>query len=199
MSSPTRPDAEVTGARARTRRAILDAAASVWARDRTATLADVARAAGVGRTTLHRYFPDRARLVEALVLDAYTAIDQASVDAAMEQGTAREALRRLIHGMIGEGEKISFLFGEATSTDSTYDFSQDDEEEDDFDRRFEQLVARGKASGEFASDLADGWIISAVWSLIYAGVGAANEGTLPRHGVAEAVIRCVEGGITPAS
>lgn len=167
----------------------------MWARDRTATLASVASAAGVGRTTLHRYFPDRAQLVEALVLDAYAAIDQASVDAAMDQGTAREALRRLINGMIGAGDKLSFLFGEASSSDSTYDFSQDSAE-DDFDRRFEDLIARGKASGEFAPDLADAWIVSAVWALIYAGVGAANEGALPRHGVAEAVIRCVEGGIT---
>ena len=32
-------------------------------RDRSATLAEIAQAADVGRTTLHRYFPDRGTLL----------------------------------------------------------------------------------------------------------------------------------------
>ncbi len=46
-----------TPTRNRTERAILEAAVSVLARDRAATLPQIAQAAGVGRTTLHRYFP----------------------------------------------------------------------------------------------------------------------------------------------
>ncbi|WP_159149695.1 TetR family transcriptional regulator, partial [Dietzia lutea] len=48
-----------TGARARTRSAILDAAVEVLAEDRQASMADIATAAQVGRTTVHRYFPER--------------------------------------------------------------------------------------------------------------------------------------------
>ena len=38
----------------RTRRALLDAAVSVLTKDSSASLAEVASVAGVGRTTLHR-------------------------------------------------------------------------------------------------------------------------------------------------
>ena len=51
----------------RTRRAILDAAVGALARDASASLAEVASAAGVGRTTVHRYFPERADLLRALI------------------------------------------------------------------------------------------------------------------------------------
>lgn len=46
------------------------------ARDRTATLADIADAADVGRSTLHRYFADRAELVNAVILDSFQVVDQ---------------------------------------------------------------------------------------------------------------------------
>jgi AcrR family transcriptional regulator len=36
----------------------------VLARDPTATLADIAQAAGVGRSTLHRYFADRDHVAD---------------------------------------------------------------------------------------------------------------------------------------
>ncbi|MDQ3577436.1 MAG: TetR/AcrR family transcriptional regulator, partial [Actinomycetota bacterium] len=51
------PAEQTRGARARTRRAILDAAISVLSRNPAASLAEVAEAAQVGRTTVHRYFP----------------------------------------------------------------------------------------------------------------------------------------------
>ena len=55
-----------TGARGRTRKAILDAAIGVLATDPAASLGQIADAADVGRTTLHRYFPERADLLTAL-------------------------------------------------------------------------------------------------------------------------------------
>ncbi|MFJ8713121.1 TetR family transcriptional regulator [Streptomyces violaceus] len=59
-----------SGARGRTRRAILGAAASVLSRRRDATLADIAAAADAGRSTLQRYFPDREMLLSAVVEDS---------------------------------------------------------------------------------------------------------------------------------
>ena len=43
----------------RTRRSLLDAAVFVLSKDSSASLSEVATTAGVGRTTLHRYFPTR--------------------------------------------------------------------------------------------------------------------------------------------
>ncbi|WP_435061755.1 TetR/AcrR family transcriptional regulator [Amycolatopsis thermoflava] len=71
-------------ARDRTRSAILSAAATLLGRDYQAKLAEIANAAGVGRTTLHRYFPDRATLIKAAVEDSVA-------DAAIDQGPALDA------------------------------------------------------------------------------------------------------------
>jgi AcrR family transcriptional regulator len=51
----------------RTRRAILDAAGELLQVDQEASHADVARAAGVGRASVYRHFPERSDLVAALL------------------------------------------------------------------------------------------------------------------------------------
>jgi AcrR family transcriptional regulator len=47
---------QLSGVQARTRAAILAATAAALAANRTATMPEIATVAGVGRTTLHRYF-----------------------------------------------------------------------------------------------------------------------------------------------
>ena len=50
----------------RSREAILDAAAAALPRDRRTTMQDIADSAGVGRSTIYRYFPTRGDLERAL-------------------------------------------------------------------------------------------------------------------------------------
>ena len=70
--------------RGRTRKAILDAAMTVLADNPAAPLADIATAADVGRSTVHRYFPERIDLIRALAVHVHAlssaAIEQADPD-----------------------------------------------------------------------------------------------------------------------
>lgn len=193
MSQVAQPGREVSGTRARTRQAILDAAASVCARNPNASLADIAAAADVGRTTVHRYFPDRAHLERSLVEDTYRAIGVALDDAAVDEGSAREALRRLILGLVALDDRMRCLFFHAST--SADDESPHTQEPDEFDWSLRRLVERGQASGEFDTKVSPAWIESVLWALLYAGFSAAAEGELPRHGVAQHIIRTLEGGI----
>jgi AcrR family transcriptional regulator len=52
---------------ARTRRAILDSAHDLFQCDQEASHAEIARAAGVGRASVYRHFPERADIVVALL------------------------------------------------------------------------------------------------------------------------------------
>jgi AcrR family transcriptional regulator len=58
-----------SGTRARARRPILDVGVQVLSQQSGASLAEVADAAGVGRTTMHRFFPERADLLVGIGTD----------------------------------------------------------------------------------------------------------------------------------
>lgn len=77
---PLRADAE------RTVRTILEAAERVYSADPTATIEQVAEAAGVARTTVHRRFATREALIDALTTWANEQF-QAAIDAARPDST----------------------------------------------------------------------------------------------------------------
>ena len=176
------------GVRSRTRRAILGAAASVLARDRSATLADIAEAAEVGRSTLHRYFPDREGLLEAVVEDSLETLDRAVAEAALDQGPPLEAMRRLFTAMVEVGDRILFLFGDPRVLEGRQD-------PEPSDRPVIGLIERGQAEGVFDRQVGAGWIEHVLWALVYTAAEEAANGRLPRHGVTATAIRTFEHGI----
>ncbi|MEV0649297.1 TetR/AcrR family transcriptional regulator [Phytomonospora sp. NPDC050363] len=177
--------------RSRTRRAILTAAATVLARNRSATLAEIAEAAAVGRTTVHRYFADRDELIKATVADSITAIGDSILDARLEEGPAREAMHRLITAMVDTYEHMMFLWGEP----AMLELIDPADNPDIADRSVRELIARGQAEGVFDPDVSVDWIQQTLWALTYTGGEAGAKGELPRHGVAATVIRTFERGL----
>ncbi len=189
------PGPEAAGARSRTRRAILSAAASVLGRNYHATLADIADAAGVGRTTLHRYFSDRTRLISATIEDSVAVIDESVAGAAIDQGPPVEAMRRLVTAMVAVGERLVFLFGDPRVLEGR-GVAKTPEPLDD---PVITLIKRGQAEGAFDPDVTPAWIQRVLWSLVYTGYQDAEVCGLGRHGIVSTVIRTLENGIrTPA-
>lgn len=101
---------EQSATRERTRKAILDAAVSVFASKPAATLSEIASAAKVGRTTLHRYFPERSDLVDAVAAEATRAVGEAAAAARLGEGTGAEALVRLCHEYFELADLLTVLF-----------------------------------------------------------------------------------------
>jgi AcrR family transcriptional regulator len=180
-----------TSVRSRTRRAILAAAASVLARDRAATLPDIAEAAGVGRTTLHRYFPDRESLIEAAVEDSIQAISQSVAEAALDQGPSMDALRRAVAAMVAVGDRLMFVFGDPRVLQG---YRAPDGVVPPSDPVLD-LIKRGQAEGAFDPEVSASWIQHVLWVLVYRGCEDADSGELPRHGITATVIRTLENGI----
>ncbi|WP_228637447.1 TetR/AcrR family transcriptional regulator [Microtetraspora sp. AC03309] len=189
---PRKPEARESGTRGRTRRAILGAAASVLARDRAATLADIAEAAQVGRSTLHRYFPDRQELLNATVVDSFHVVEQSVAAAAIDQGPPLEAMRRLITAMVDVGDRLAFLFGDPRVLE---EFSSCFEPDLSVPTAI-SLIERGQAEGVFDPQVSAEWIQQMLYAVTYTGWEAAAKGLLPRHGVASTVIRTFENGVT---
>ena len=94
---PLRADA------ARNRQLLLDAARDAFARHGvTASLDDVARAAGVGPGTLYRHFPTRDHLVLAVIDDGLTAIHRLG-QSLLDEPDRLDALRRWLDAYIAQG------------------------------------------------------------------------------------------------
>jgi AcrR family transcriptional regulator len=180
-----------TSVRSRTRGAILAAAASVLARDRTATLPDIAEAAGVGRTTLHRYFPDRESLIEAAIEDSIQAIRQSVAEAALDQGPSLDAMRRAVAAMVAVGDRLLFVFGDPRVLKG---YRAPDEVAPPSDPVLD-LIKQGQAEGAFDPEVSASWIQHVLWVLVYRGCEDADTGELPRHGITATVIRTLENGI----
>jgi AcrR family transcriptional regulator len=192
MSTTETPE---TGVRGRTRRAILSAAASLLARRHGATLAEIAEAADVGRSTLHRYFPDRDELLRAVVHDSLEAIGRSVEGAAIGDGPPLEGMRRLVAAMVAAGDRIMFLWGDPRVL-KEYG-PEPCEGDEDFDDPVLRLIQRGQAEGVFDAGLSAEWIQHTLWALVFTGVEDADKGLLPRHGVTATVIRTFENGIRP--
>jgi AcrR family transcriptional regulator len=173
-----------SGTRVRTRRAILAAAASALARDRSLTLGGIAAAADVGRSTLQRYFPDREVLMKAVVEDSLRVVGEAVRDAALDQGPPAEALRRLIAAMVDAGDRVLFLYGDPLLTSG-----------DEPAGAVRALIERAQSSGSLDPELGADWIEHALWALVYSGCDAIRRGVLPRHGAAAVVTRTFERGV----
>ncbi|ALG07408.1 TetR/AcrR family transcriptional regulator [Kibdelosporangium phytohabitans] len=176
----------------RTRSAILAAAASVLARDRTATLPQIAAAAGVGRTTVHRYYADRDTLIKAAVEDSAQVIGEAIGEARLDEGPPVEALHRLVTAYLSVGDRLVFLFNDPHVMQQ---YGVDQPEQPPSADPVMDLIERGQREGVFDDQSTAWWIQHVLWALVYTGIDEVSKGNLSRHGVAATVIRTLERGI----
>jgi len=151
-----------SGTRARTRRAILEAAITVWGRDPGASLADIAAAAQVGRTTLHRYFPERSDLSVALGLEVVARIHAAAQRARLAEDPAAEALGRLCQEYFELADALAIMFnGSQLVDDDTWAAAGCSAD-------LLPVVERGHADGSVDSELTPVWVENLLWALLYA-------------------------------
>jgi AcrR family transcriptional regulator len=182
--------ANESGTRSRTRRAILDSAVTLLAHNRRATLAEIAEAAEVGRSTLHRYFSDREELIGSVVEDSMRQMIEAHEGAELDQGPTLEAMRRLIAAMVELGDQIQFLFADPQvleGRETPADWADD--------KGMTTFIRKGQQEGVFDPEVSPEWIQNVMWAVVYTGIEMANQGALARHQVTPTVIRTFENGV----
>lgn len=184
--------APASGTRARTRRAILDAAVQVLSQHSGASLAEVAAAAGVGRTTMHRYFPERADLLAGISADLLERIDAATERARPEAGPAMAALERMCQAYFALGDGLLLTMNEPyLFTGPTW------EEESESDRALLRLVERGHTDGTIDAGLSPEWVQSLVWALLYAAWMHARDNDVPEHDALALCLRTLRKAVGP--
>ncbi|MGW0431012.1 TetR/AcrR family transcriptional regulator [Micromonospora sp. NPDC003197] len=185
-------DVRESGSRVRTRQAIVEAAIEVLGQNSAATLGEIAVAADVGRTTLHRYFPERSDLLAAISAESVARINQAAERARLGEGTGAEALRRLCHEYFDLGDLLSLLFNDPQLAGDPLESDQGG-----CDPQFAAMVERGHQDGSLDPELPASWLQSVLWSQLYSGWSYLAETGASRHEVLRLVVRTVDKAIAP--
>jgi TetR/AcrR family transcriptional repressor of lfrA len=156
----------------RTAGAILDAAAQVLAADgAAASMAAVAAAARVGRTTLYRYFPTREALLEALAAEGIADAGARLTAAGLDHVPPEEAIERIVRALLSTGERYAVLLKQPIAP-----------READVDRLIaapiRSVFDRAAREGAIRSDLRPEILVDFFGGLVYAAVQIVAEGRL---------------------
>ncbi|MGK2880302.1 MAG: TetR/AcrR family transcriptional regulator [Mycobacterium sp.] len=180
-----------SGPRGRTRTAILDAAMTVLATEPTASLAEVAAAADVGRSTLHRYFPERSDLVRALAMHVHALSNAAIERAELDCGLPVDALRRVIEGQLDLGRIVNYVYSDPT-------IAADPELRVHLDGGDEAIVEMLDRLSVAGPDGPKSWPRRVFWALLQAGFEAIRDG-VPRVQVVDAIMASLTHGTIDAN
>jgi AcrR family transcriptional regulator len=149
---------------------LLDVAAEVLVGDPAASLAEVAEAAGIGRTTLHKHYATRDDLIRAV---GHRAIDlwEQAVDAA---ASSVDGLRAMITAMIPAGPQLAFIW-RTPALDHDKDFLG---RWDAVEERCLAVLKQAQSRGILAADVPDWWLMRTFYSLIYVAAESVGSGHL---------------------
>lgn len=151
---------------------VLRGAAALLTRKSTATMDEVAKAAGISRATLHRHFAGRDALVRALealgIAECETALDAARLD----EGPAPDAVRRLVREIEPAAGLLAFLYTE----NQLFEGEELNHGWTRIDDRISDLFRRGQLSGEFRIDLTPAWLTEALFGLLASGAWMVQSG-----------------------
>jgi AcrR family transcriptional regulator len=173
------------------RPSLLDVAAEVLVADPSASLTQVAEAAGIGRTTLHKHYATREDLLRAVghrVIDLWEQVTElASAD------DADGGLRAAIEAMIPIGPQLAFLW-----RTPSFDHDQDLETRwNAFTQDTLAILKRAQDRGVISAAVPDWWLLSTFHAVIYIASERVQLGQLARLDAPGLALSTLLHGIAP--
>jgi AcrR family transcriptional regulator len=153
---------------------ILDAAAACLSRSTTASVGEIAQAAGVGRVTVYGHFPSREALIEA-TLARLLEQGEAMLAGLDLTGDPREALRTLIESswrLIADASAVLEAAQSTLSPERVRALHAKPAQ------RVEELVRRGQSEGVFRGDLPATWLVSVLYHVLKGAAADISSGRL---------------------
>jgi AcrR family transcriptional regulator len=155
--------------------AILDATQRLLERREQPNISSVAAEAGVSRPTVYAHFPDRPRLLEALVERAVRHTMATIESAEPDRGPAGDALQRLLAASWEELAR-----NEDIARGAAAELSADAMRRAHHAARaaIRELVERGRREGTFRTDVTTDWLVTSALALIHAAAEEVRAGAL---------------------
>lgn len=160
---------------------------TVLADNPAAPLSDIATDAGVGRSTLHRYFPERADLIRALALHVHELSNAAIIEAEPECGPPLTALRRVVEGQLDLGPIVVYIYTEPIINADTELMAH----LDTGDEVIAEMLSKVSTQPPTAPP---GWARRVFWGLLHTGYQAAKQDGTPKHRIVDAIMATLTQG-----
>jgi AcrR family transcriptional regulator len=188
-SVPGRPrrraDAERSVAR------ILDATVAALASDPEASMAEIARRAGVVRATIYVHFPTRDALIDAVTQRAISEAAATIEAAEPERGDATDALRRVLVLAWRALERYHAL----VALNNQLPQAELHSRHRPVLAILEPLIERGQRDGSFRPNVPAAWHLSMVMALIHAASAELRAGRVPEQHAEAALLATVLGAV----
>lgn len=170
---------------------LYDAVGRVLARAPGSSMQEIATAAGVSRTTLHRAFGDRETLVERVSAHGLAECERLFDVAGIDDAPVLEALDRLLDSALVFAKAYALLFAEPY----VYRVPRLVEEIKTQDERLGRFFARGQTDGVFRPDLPSRWLAYSVGAQLEAVWWAIEDGHIGSREAPRLLRATVLGGI----
>ena len=173
----------------RARTTILDAAAKILAeRGDAVSLADVANAAGVARSTLYRYFPTRDALLAALTETGAREVESRLAEVLDSAIPIPDALARLTRALLAVGTKYIAL--------TTLRPKPDDSGNSGLATGLVQLFRRGIDDGTFRKDLDPAALASIYGDLVNGAITRSARSNTSVESASALIVSIILDGVT---
>ena len=144
--------------------AILAAALDALASDPDASMAEIARRAGVVRATIYVHFPTRESLLDAVMEHAVAEVAQATSAAEPQRGEPTEALERVLRATWRELGRFHSLLAINTSRLSAQELRR---RHLPVTNQLAPLIERGQKKGVFRSHLPVSWHLAVIRAIVH--------------------------------
>lgn len=162
---------------------IIDAAIEVFNTDLSANLEVVAEHAGVTRRTLHRYFKDRAQLMEACRAEMQGKCRITMMAAINSSTDPLVQLEQSLYAGINCGSKYAFL--DKLQQHPPYRQMPDEPEGefDDVKKHWFAIIAQLQKQGTISAELTPSWIFTLFGSMVTSTINALGSGNVARNDI----------------